>query len=752
MNPFNLPLAPTVKPAFSPPGKSGQAAPSTSRDLFYALIHSSENTAALPFAYNYLKQQFQDVNLNYAAQFAGKYSPAHLGMLLKKTTGTHPYPLLETALNECLAQYAPVYFTELSWLANCIQTVTSQSPLAIDLTAIYLRLTQGNHSLANSREIYHAYVLNAGKALPAVHTLAFVKQADISDEIFDFAAVQLALSYFPRVLFPEILGFTLSYCQSLSLPEQFFPDGGEAKLPDFFKARSAQRKQELTHVSAIIKSYITEFSKHTDAIWRRIQCGFWLHQQQLERCDQQLTTHFQAGLSPRQSVEKLLATLIPSAIGHHGKIRLGSRTLDEWFSETPFKSANFLASLLHSPYVDRAKPESSKLLTLFEFNGPMFGVLDDNGKAILKNWLLSELNPGLAKDKRQNAGAYKVGLKSIASTTAPKPETIAATQDVPTQRINYAKLSNRELYYYLVNNDLYPDVLPVAKAKANRILTIARFCNRLPFRRYSHQAFDKFIASVYLREKKAYKPLTKKPKLDKQAYVWGIEQLAPTILTDGSWLQGVQQLDFYPNHAIGALLHKIYRDEIGNGVWEQNHPHIYQDLLDSQNIKLPAIDTQEFCKHGGFIDTAFDIPVYLMAISLFPNLFLPELLGLNLAIEISGLGNVYLRLSEELKFWGIQSAIVDVHTSIDNVATGHTALAIKAIQTYLDDIAASFGDDTLHAHWRRIYSGYCSLQTASKCFKFSLIKHYKFDRTHKAKAVKSAPELTKQTNAKGLDK
>ncbi len=755
MNPFNLTLAPTLQPVFSPASiKLGQDALSSSRDLFYALIHISGHYHALPLAYRYLKQQFHGVNTEYAANFSEKYNPTQLGILLKNAPSTHPYPLPESALNECLAHYAPIYFTELSWLSNITQTVTSQSPLAIDLSAVYMRLSSGKQGLANSREIYHSHLLNVGKTQPALHTLAFVKQADVGDEIFDFAATQLALGQFSRVFFPEILGYTLSYCQSLSLPEQFFPDGDVVKLPDFFKARTTQRKQELSNVSAIVKAYINEFSDQTDALWQRIQCGFWLHQQQLERCDQQLTTHFQVGLSPRQSVEKLLASLLPSAIGHHGKIRLGSKTLDEWFSETPFKSANFLASLLHSPYVDRAKPENSKLLTLFEFNGPMFGVLDDNGKAVLKNWLLSELNPGLAKDKKLKAATYKVGLKSIAGAVAPKAETVAvAPPDASqSQRINYRSLSNRQLYYYLVNNDLYPEVLPVAKAKASRVLTIAKLFNRLPFRSYSHQAFEQFTKSVFQREKKAYKPLGKKPKLDKTAYVWGIEQFAPTILTDGSWLQGAQQLDYFPNHAIGALLHKIYRDETGNGIWEQNHPHIYQELLASQQITLPAIDTKEFCKHPGFINTAFDIPVYLMAISKFPNFFLPELLGLNLAIEISGLGNVYLRLSEELTFWGIQSAIVDIHTSIDNMATGHTALASKAIQTYLDEMSAGFGDDVMQAHWRRIYTGYCSLQTASLCFKFALIKQYLFNRPQENNQGKQEPPRTNQTKAKGLTK
>ena len=406
--------------------------------------------------------------------------------------------------------------------------------------SVYLRLTEGTHNIAPSREIYHAYLLANGIELPALHTLAFAKQPDVGDEIFDFAAVQLALAQFSRVLFPEILGFTLSYCQTLSLPEQFFPDHEETKLPGCIGARNAKRKQEITHITAIIKAYLGEFNQQADAVWQRIQTGFWLHQHQIALCYHRISALLHTELSPRQAVEKLLATLMPNAIGHHGKIRLGSRTLDEWFKDQPFKSVNFLASLLHSPYVDRAKPEHSKLLQLFEFNGPMFGVLDDDGKAVLKNWLLSELNPGMTQGKKHKAANYKVGLKSIASDAAPKQ----ANTDLPEEHSdiaqdNYAKLSNRELYYYLVNNDLYPEALPTAKLRAKRVLAWAKIFNRLPFRHYSHQAFEDYIKSIYQHEVDNYKPLTKKPALSKNAYIWGIEQFAPTILTDGSWLQGI---------------------------------------------------------------------------------------------------------------------------------------------------------------------------------------------------------------------
>jgi hypothetical protein len=270
--------------------------------------------------------------------------------------------------------------------------------------------------------------------------------------------------------------------------------------------------------------------------------------------------------------------------------------------------------------------------------------------------------------------------------------------------------------------------LAAARQKVHKVLRSAKLFNRLPFKQYRHQVFDDYIDELYRREVEAYQPIKTKPKLSKNAYLWGIEQFAPTILTDGCWLQHINQLRNYLNHAIGALLFKIYEDETGNGKLEQNHPYIYQQLLNSVNISVPPIDSKEFIDYPGFIDSAFDLPVYLLSISMFPSAFLPELLGLNMAIELSGLGKVYQSLSEELKFWGIDPAIVDVHISIDNVASGHASLAKKAIQLYLDDCAAGLGDEAVETHWRRIHAGYCSLQSVNRGFKLALVSRYLLKR------------------------
>ncbi len=729
----NLVFDPSLQPVFSAmPGKQEPFAVKNSRELFYTLVHISEHYPVLPAAYRYLKGHFQQAGEQLATPAGNKFQPGDLEKLLAVESFQ---PLSEpsgTCLNDCLVQFAPVFFTAPAWLAAISQTVTCQAPLAVDLMAMSLRLARDGQNMANVRAAYTGALLaSPGIEIPALHTFAFATQPDVGDEIFDFAAIQLALAQFPRVFFPEILGFTLAYCHSASLPERFFHSGEAGQLPGFLVLRNRRRRQELPAIKAAVLAYLQEFKSQSDVLWQRIQTGFRLYRLQTENCNQCISVHLQSEMSPRQAMHKLLNSLIPHAIGHHGNIRLGGKTIDEWFKETPFKSDNFLAALLYSPLVDRAKPENSKLVKLYEFGGPMFGVLDEKAKGVLKNWLLSELNPEKTHPKKTQINtlksrSYAYGLKKIPHEPVRIEGLFEAEKagSTPVVRENFSSAGNNRLFFYLINSDVYLDVLPAAESKVHSVLRRARLFSRLPFRRYSHDLFKSYIESIYQKETARYKPIIKQPKLSKAVYVWGIEQFAPAILTDGSWLQNIRQLAYYPVHAVGGLLEKIYEDEIGNGIREQNHPYIYRDLLDSLNINLPPVHSEDFVVHPGFISGAFDIPVYLMAIAKFPSAFLPELLGLNMAIELSGLGNQYLRLSQALRYWGINPAIVEVHTSIDNLASGHSALAMKAIQLYLDEIAANSGAQAVDRHWRRIYTGFRSLPTAGTRFKFSLIWQY----------------------------
>ncbi|MFG6194394.1 iron-containing redox enzyme family protein [Nonomuraea sp. JJY05] len=88
---------------------------------------------------------------------------------------------------------------------------------------------------------------------------------------------------------------------------------------------------------------------------------------------------------------------------------------------------------------------------------------------------------------------------------------------------------------------------------------------------------------------------------------------------------------------------------------------------------------------------------------------MPEILGLNLAMELSGVGGGYRRAAAALRRYGYSTLFVDLHNTIDNVATGHAAWAADAIDTYLADLPRVLGPEGVTAAWERIRVGYRSL-------------------------------------------
>ena len=737
------PFYPVLQPVFS--SQAVQAASKyqpDSRHLFYHLIHISVHYEVMPIVYQFVKQHLTEASGQNPIGEWDKVNPDDkITELVKDFVGwakrnvpnkqakntirqvadVYSHNLQDTNIRASLIQSAPIIMTEPCWLQNISQAATCEKEIAVRMMSVYLHLIRGEQGSANAADLYRALLAESGVELPAMHSSAFVEHQDISDCIFDLAAIQLALAQFPRVFFPEILGFTLAYLYAPLLIEQLLSAknlSDKGFSTDFFSVRQALIDSQKEPLIQTIKLYLRLFDDQSGVLLQRIQTGLRLYQQQFERCFLETRLRQRCPLSPQQELARVLKQKASAAFGHHSQIQLGEKSPHEWFSDSPFDSEKFLTALKQSSYVNIQNPADSPLLKLFDFKGPMFGVLDQSERKILEAWLVD----------KETGNQITEQQTSISSEQKERIEKIPVEIDSKSSGIDYAKLSNRELYYYLINADLYPEVLETARAKARQVLKSAGLFNRPPFKYYEHKVFDQYLQTIYQREIKAYQPLTGKPKFSRAAYVWGIEQLAPTILTDGCWLQGVSQLKYFSNHAIGDILFRIYCDEIGNGIPEQNHPLVYRQLLDSLDIELPPVHSREFIEHKGFFDSAFDIAVYLLSISRFPSHFLPEILGLNLAIELGGLGKVYMRLADELKYWDIDPMIVNLHISIDNFASGHSALAKQAIKLYLDDISASCGEQEMQRHWCRIYTGFCSLSSAGRRFKYRLVLHYLMKR------------------------
>ena len=657
-------------------------------------------------SYGFIHQNLAKIQTDYSTQISQNYDQQKLeGLKILTIPALSKALQLPANVAICVQQTAVLHLQQPCWLENIFQISCSQSSIAMKVLELYLNLTQKTKNLPS---LYRSLLLATGGENKRFD-YQYVQQDGKHVAVLELSIIQLALAHFPRVFFAEILGFTLAYCQSLSIVEICFPQ--HQLTTNYFSQRKRCLNQQIALVQSCIKAYLAPFSQPQQALlWQRIQAGFWLYQQQLTYCREGFEQVYMQSISIDQAVINLLQKKAAAAIGHHQRIELHGKSLDSWFSDLSTNPQAFLQFLKQSDYVDQQTPANSRLLKLFEFKGPMFGVMDEKELTLIKKWLQNTVAEQLVE---ADSELSKKDLNSSKKAFKLK---------------KYQGLSNRELYYYLLNADLFPDVLPTADAKVSKLLKFCTLFSRLPFKHYSDEKLNSYIDQVYQQEMQAYQPLKGKPKISKAAYLWGIRQIAPMILIDGCWLQNSLALKTsYPE--IAELLFCIYCDETGQGQLKQNHPYIFKQLLDSLSIELPAVHSAEFIKQDDFISSSFDLPVYMLALSLFPVQRLPELLGLNLAIELSGLGKGYMTLVDEWRYWGIDPSIAEIHISIDNIASGHTFLAQKSIQLYMQKLLQETADQNLvDQHWRRIYTGYASLRLVASRFKLSLPISYMLNK------------------------
>ena len=95
---------------------------------------------------------------------------------------------------------------------------------------------------------------------------------------------------------------------------------------------------------------------------------------------------------------------------------------------------------------------------------------------------------------------------------------------------------------------------------------------------------------------------------------------------------------------------------------------------------------------------------------MFPKAFLPEIIGVNLAIELSGLGKGYMQIIDELRYWKMDPYFFTLHLTIDNIASGHTAVAMETVHLYLEQVLATQGKAAMQREWERIWVGYLAFR------------------------------------------
>lgn len=672
-------------------GETGPYGECSDRELFYSLLHLEHYPQALPAAFGRLRAW-----LERADETASRKDPSANDLISLRAENLSP-----RQSRALLLHYSPCGLLDYCWLEGVSNASINHTEVAALLFRILL-------SARERRAAYRRLLQSAVPTLPDVRAWSFCRQPEIVDEAFQAAWIRLCLGCFPTVFLGELIGFTQAHFHRRGpLDGLLHRNADEAPDSDL---RSLENYADEAAASFLAQA--ENASERSDRELR-IRRGYALSALLDEALFQRLWEKV-VRTEIAEEVAVLVGRKAPYAAGLHKKLELNGKRFDHWFRADPFLPHEFLKALAQSPYLDRQHPEKSRLLEAMGSEGRMCGVFSDEERRLLLAWI----DAGTPLPSRLTAPAIEAHrCAGPEKHPSPKPA-------------DERPLDRRALYHHLINSDLHPDIFTSARRLVERELRWARLetlrkRNRgLGYFDYDPALFESRIEALYRAEIERYRPFTPPPKLSREAYRFGIEQFAPAILVDGCWLQNIAR--DRTGDEVTERLFRIFGDEIGNGRCRDNHGNVYRELLAQLDIALPEITTPEFSRHRGFLDRAFDLPNYLLAISLFPETYLPEIIGLNLAIELSGLGAVYMRLTDEMEYWGIDSRIVRLHLSIDNMENGHAALARQAVVLHLEQIRARGGKDDRDAHWKRILTGYRSLRTVLRPFLWQLALHYFF--------------------------
>ena len=266
----------------------------------------------------------------------------------------------------------------------------------------------------------------------------------------------------------------------------------------------------------------------------------------------------------------------------------------------------------------------------------------------------------------------------------------------------------RALFFQLLNVDQHPEVLADARAYVEYWLKWSEdFSNNLKecpveqqFFPYNEETFRDRMDTIYqelVDEAGDSDPSDPSPIFrTRDDAVTRIIQFAPFNLIDGAWLRNVAQAGQMDD--VRGKLCAIYEDEIGGGDPSKNHCNIYRELCRSVGYDPPPIEAPEFAFDPQFIDSAFEVPAFVLAISQFTADYYPEIIGMTLQLEWEV---VELKRTRDLMTrFNIDPHFYVMHIGIDNAAAGHGRWAVEAVQQHLKK------SQKVEADWRKLWNGF----------------------------------------------
>jgi Iron-containing redox enzyme len=627
--------------------------------------------------------------------------------------------------------HAPIAQVEGCWLQFMSGPATSHTAVSSEVLRSHAAYAGYGNKTLNVGNRYCDLMRSLGVALPELLTWEFATDVSIAEPGWRTGAFELAAAAYPVRFLPELLGYNLfRACYGLCpiIESGYFvlsAEGAATGYFDFYRSQDIQARLRDAALRAIeaflaLKSGDTSSADEPDQDLQRIKLGIETAKMLCENWLAFATT-FVTGQtsSPFEQMMELVRSKAAYAFGYHRHSRLGAKSVDDYLNPSNVDPEALLRDLARSPYVRPNDSERSPLLSrLAAFGGPMFRVFSPDELQTIARWIDS-LPVGAEVEANAMPAAHSAQRTKFRSSEPPRALEVAAKPApaaIPPVSAR-GRPALREMYHQLLYIESFPEVLPHAAGFVEEWLVRSQAGmyvddRRVPIASYSPEGLAAWLDDRHRVQASSYSTLRAGEMPSREEVIRQSTQLCPMVFIDGAWLQWAPAVAMSRTH-LGSLLYQIYADELGNGEVRQNHPNVYRELMAQMAVPVPPFGTREFAYWDGFHDESFEVPTFWLAISRFPQRFMPELLGLNLAMELSGVGGSYRSAGDLLRRYGYSSAFVDLHNTIDNVSTGHTAMAFRAITLHMDQVAEHAGSGGLQRQWLRIWTGYRALQPPS---------------------------------------
>lgn len=619
-------------------------------------------------------------------------------LLALRVSDNEPVPGLDA--ERILLGYAPFALSAGCWLQGAVHVRHSHSELgAACLDAFYLLCGNGDAGRHHGT-LYRALLAGRGLLLPELASPGFAADPRLFEADFRLALPGLSLGC-REELSPEVLGFHAAIT-ILGPPSFVIRAAGDraSRYLDESAPDSPAGQRALRTARRCLEAYAAQGGSEWARVFRGAEAlvrarGSWC-----------------AALQPRAvpSATHAMIALVESkarhAFGFHHQGTLGGRPLDSWFDPERLDAAAFLKELGRSKWVAPGRPEQSPLTTrAVSFGGPMFGAFTDGEIEIMREWIRA-LPASTEEDKTPIVRAERPALALVPQPQPPEPQERPALP---------------QLYHRFLSRGREPGTCALARslvvralAKVRGSVTPARLAKQGLWP-YSAERIEQWVDARLHEQIFDGRDGEGSGLLDaisREDAVWLLTQLAPAAVVDGAWLMGAAATG-HSHTPVSTLLFRIYRDELGAGVAYQHHGNVMRRALSAQEVTLPPCDSPAFCAYPGFLPESFAMPVLWLAIALHAAEFLPELLGLNLAIEKAGIGQTYEGAIALLRRHAIDPYFFELHNTIDNNHNGHTAWSVQAIQLYMDELVARGDAAAIDEAWLRLFRGHAAYVATS---------------------------------------